>query len=141
MAALTADRDTDIRRGEVASYPVKASTTIFAGSIVCVETASGYVVPGSDTAGLVFVGIAREKVDNSSGSSGDLEVEVDCAPGMIAELAATGLAQADGDGTQVYVADDQTVAKSGGSNSIKVGLLREFKSATTAVVMIQPLIA
>lgn len=141
MAALTADRATDTRRGELASYPVKASTTIYAGSIVCVLNSSGHAQPGSDTANLVFVGIAREKADNSAGAAGDVSVEVDCAPGMIVELAASGLAQADGDGTQVYVADDQTVAKSGGSNSIKVGLLREFKSATIAVVMIQPLIA
>ncbi len=140
MAALTADRNTAIERGEVRSYPVKGSTTIYAGSIVCVEASSGFAVPGSDTAGLVFVGIAREQVANT-GSNGDLSVNVDCAPGMVVLLNASGLAQADGDGTQALISDDQTVATSGTTNSIKIGKLAYFLNATTAAVMIEPLTA
>ena len=139
MAALSADRNTTIERGEVRSYPVKGATTIYAGSIVCVLNSTGYAEPGADAANLVFVGIAREQVANT-GSSGDMSVEVDCAPGMIALLAASGLAITDADGTQVFVSDDQTVAKST-SNSVKIGKLAYFIDATTAAVMLEPLTA
>lgn len=139
MAALTADRAVTMEVGSVRSYPVKASTTIYAGSIVCVLNSTGYAEPGSDTANLVFVGIARRKADNSSGSAGDISVEVDCIHGSTWRFAATSLAQADGDGTQVYVSDDQTVAKST-TNSVKIGRLAYFESATVAVVAIEPLV-
>jgi hypothetical protein len=138
MAALTADRAVTMEVGSVRSYPVAASSTIYAGAIVCVDN-NGYAVPGSDSANLKFVGIAREKADNGSGSAGDISVEVDCIHGSAWRFAATGLAQADGDGTQVYVSDDQTVAKST-TNSVKIGRLAYFESATVAVVAIEPLV-
>jgi hypothetical protein len=138
MAALTADRAVTMEVGSVRSYPVAASSTIYAGAIVCVDN-NGYAVPGSDSANLKFVGIAREKADNSSGSAGDISVEVDCIHGSTWRFAATSLAQADGDGTQVFVSDDQTVAKST-TNSVKIGRLAYFESATVAVVAIEPLV-
>jgi hypothetical protein len=138
-AALTADRDTDTESGYTPSYQVKGSTTIYLGSIVCVELSSGYVVPGSDTSGLVYVGIAEEYVDNSSGSNGDKSVRVNAQPGLTALLTASGLAISD-IGDQLYISDDQTVAKST-TNSIKIGKLAYFESATSAPVRCEPLTA
>lgn len=136
MAALTADRDTTMEIGAARSLRVKASTTIFVGSIVCLD-ATGFAVPGADTANYTFAGIARETVTTTATVSDSDRVEVDCSPGAVAHLAASGLAIADG-GVQLYVSDDQTVAKST-TNSIKIGKLAYFESAAVAPVLLAPL--
>jgi hypothetical protein len=112
MTALTADRNTEIKQLKRAmKYPVAASTTIYAGAMVAVNT-SGYLVPAADTVGYRVVGLADEQVDNSSGSNGDLWC-----------LVRTGLASFENDSTDavaqvnighhVYVQDDNTVASAG----------------------------
>ena len=73
MAALTGPRNTEkLGGGDICplpSYPVAASTTIYAGALVGLNSA-GYLVPMSGT-GQRVVGIANETVDNSSGANGD----------------------------------------------------------------------
>ena len=73
--ALSEDTVFDHADFETWEYPVAASTTIYEGSIVCVNS-GGYAVPGADTSGYVFAGIAREGADNSDGSAGDINVKV-----------------------------------------------------------------
>lgn len=75
MPALTADRNTPKKDGIIVEMPVAASTKIYAGSLVCAN-ASGYVIPAADTAGLTFLGVALNAVDNSAGSNGDKTVLV-----------------------------------------------------------------
>lgn len=62
MAALTATTLTKgaPRAGRL-SYAVKASTTIYAGGLVCTDT-SGYLVPMADVVGNRFAGLALETV-------------------------------------------------------------------------------
>lgn len=130
MAALTADRQTKFYPvGDMVAHPVAASTKIYLGSLVCVN-ASGYAIPGADTAGLSFVGVACETADNSSGSAGDIKVQVRRLG--IANFAASGLTQANVNDA-LYISDDQTVATTT-TNSIQCGRLAFFESATEAPV-------
>lgn len=130
MAALAEDRDTPMRDNRMYSYPVKAATKIYAGSMVAID-ADGYAVPAADTAGLALVGRAEEQIDNSSGSSGDLSVLV--RRGTF-KWAATGMTIANV-GDPVFVLDDQTVGvASGATNEIFAGTIVEVESATAVWV-------
>ena len=108
MAALTADRNTQYRDGEMVSFKVKAAAKIYAGSIVVSD--AGYAKPGVKAAGLIYLGRAEEFVDNTNGSDGDVSVLV--RRGRAFKWAnATGAnaaAQADV-GKPAYIFDDQTV--------------------------------
>jgi Uncharacterized conserved protein (DUF2190) len=131
MSALTNDRDTVRKEGNYASYPVKGGAVIYAGAMVCIG-ADGYAVPASDTAGLKFMGVARAYVDNSTGASGSLQVEV-WRRGCF-NLAASGMALANA-GDDVFALDDQTVGITGAStNHIKCGAVSEYVSATSVYV-------
>lgn len=133
MAALTADRNTKrLETQELQSYPVAASTTIYAGSMVCINT-SGYAVAAANTAGYALAGVARAQADNASGSAGDINVEVYRIGSF--ELASSGLTIAS-EGQPCWVSDDQTVATTPGN--VFVGIIREYVSATSAYVDVEP---
>lgn len=127
MAALTQDRETPRKEGILLEYPVAASTTIYKGSIVMVVTGTGYAVPGANTANGVVIGVATEKVDNSSGSDGDLTVEVE-RKGLF-KFAASSIAITDV-GKAVFVVDDQTFDETDPGNSVSAGKLVKYESAT-----------
>jgi hypothetical protein len=127
MSALTRDRATPYREGIEVEYLVAANTKIYAGSLVCVN-AAGYAVPAADTSGYRFAGVALEQVDNSSGSGGGMNVRVRRAG--VFEFDAGSITQ-DMVGAPMYATDDHTFDDVAGStNSIKVGLLTKFVSAT-----------
>ncbi|MFZ2448094.1 MAG: capsid cement protein [Syntrophobacteraceae bacterium] len=125
MAALTSDRKTVYREGIEIEYKVAAGAKIYAGSLVCLNTA-GYAAPGADTASFRFIGVAVEHADNSSGENGDITVRV--RRKGVFRFAASGMAITD-IGAAVKVSDDQTVAKST-TNSVACGTIAEFISAT-----------
>ena len=62
MAALTADRNTQRKPGELLPFKLAAGVKIFAGSLVCAN-ASGFAVPGSTAATLTYLGRAEETVE------------------------------------------------------------------------------
>ena len=132
MAALTKDKITDKKVVGLKTYPVKASTKIYAGSMVGIDSA-GYAVPGSDTAALKIVGVANKQADNSSGANGDINVAVE-AP-IVAKFNATAITQAMV-GQVMYVVDDNTFDDSLGTNGVKAGVLVEFVSATEGWIKI-----
>lgn len=116
MAALTKDRNTPRADGDLRSGPVAAGTLIYAGALV-MRDASGDLVEGQTAIGLVGVGRAEARVDNSAGSAGD--VVATYRPGIYRfanSAAADEIAQADV-GSLCYAVDDQTVAKTDGSSS------------------------
>lgn len=125
MTALSSDRKTVYREGVELGYPVAASTTVHAGSLVCLN-ASGYAVPGADTTGFKFAGVAMEAADNSEGSNGGATVRV--RRKGVFRFSASGMAITD-IGASVYIADDQTVAKSS-TYSVACGKIAEFASAS-----------
>ncbi|MCB1219274.1 MAG: hypothetical protein H7A35_05490 [Planctomycetales bacterium] len=124
MTALTESRYTRHREGTVTAHKVKGSTQIFKGGIVCADS-TGHAVPGSDTAGQTFIGVAIEDADNSSGSDGDVNVRV-MARGVFSFAKGGSITQADL-GQPLYIVDDQTVAVvSTVTNDIQAGRLEGF---------------
>lgn len=121
MAALTADRDTPYREGVVFQYPVAASTTIYAGGMLALDS-SGNAVSASDTAGLTVVGISTAQVDNSAGDAADKNVPVRAGVFGLAASGTSAPTKAN-IGELVYVEDDQTVSTDAGTNAIVAGTL------------------
>ena len=116
MAALSQDRNTARLQGDVFSGAVAASTTIYAGALV-MRNAAGYLIEGQTATGLVGVGRAEERVDNGSGSNGDLSARF--RPGIFqfgnsASADEITIAEI---GDVAYAVDDQTVAKTDGSSA------------------------
>ncbi len=127
MAGLTKDRATPYRDGIEIEFPVAANTKIFAGSLVCAN-ASGYAVPAADTAGLRFLGVALEQVDNTGGANGAKKVRLRRAGAF--EFDAASITQAMV-GTSMYVVDDHTIDDAAGpTNDIRVGILVKYVSDT-----------
>jgi hypothetical protein len=131
IAALTADRSTPYRAGDLLSVPVYRSTTIYKGSLVSVNS-SGYAIPASDSANTYFVGVAENYVVNS-GSDGDKSVTVR-TKGQF-KFPATSISQAHL-GSIMYVKDDQTFDNTS-TNLIPCGRLVEYVSATEGWIEIQ----
>ena len=116
MPALTNDRNTRLRSGDVYDDPVAASTVIYAGALVCLN-AAGNAVPGAVATGLKARGVARVRVDNGGGDAGDKRIE--SAPGVYRfgnSASADEIARGD-IGATAYIVDDQTVAKTDGSSA------------------------
>lgn len=135
MSALSSDRKTDVHSSDRLSIEVAASAVIYGGSLV--SALSGYAVPGADTASHVFRGVAVARADNSSGSNGDIEVEV-MQTGVFRFAGAAGASFVQGDvGTAVTIADDQTVSKaSQTTHDIACGKIVKLESATDVWVRI-----
>jgi hypothetical protein len=122
MTALAQDRDTPMKHeSRTLSCKVAASTIIYKGAIVAFN-AGGFLVPGSDTAGLATAGIADQHIDNSGGANGDLECVVlkgvaGCRGG------ATPPTQAEV-GRAVMIADDAGVTTAAfATNDVVAGVL------------------
>lgn len=130
MAALTAARLTKSRGGlRLQKYPVAASTTIYAGSMVMINSA-GYAVPAAAAANNKgTVGVAVATVDNSSGSAGDLDVSAQEGEFL---FEGDSLDQANL-GDIMFSMDDQTVGDDATAtgDEPRCGRLTEFVSATS----------
>ena len=112
MTALTSDRDTVRRNGD--EFEFEVASTVYAGSMVCLN-ADGKLVPASVTAGLSpVVGVAQRL-----GRTGE---KVPVRRGVFAFAAvsddAPALAQVGG---VCYAADDCTVKKTAVSNAPVAG--------------------
>lgn len=121
--AASADVSTAERKGDLVSRPVAASTLIYAGTLVAIN-AAGNAVPAADTAGLKVDGVADEQVDNSAGLAGALRITVRRGVRLFANSGTNAVTVAEQDKV-VYVEDDQTVNKDGGTNHIPAGLCLE----------------
>jgi len=118
MTAQTGDLDRGQKEGVIKDYKVKASTTIYKGAGLMVIKGTGYAIPAADTASGIFIGVALEGVDNSSGSDGDKSVRV-LADGRHS-FTVSGATIADV-GKDVYASDDTTLLMTGQSNDVWVG--------------------
>ena len=122
MTALTKARNTPRRDGDVRGLAVKGATRIHAGSLVAIDTADGYAIPGKVSTTLKAMGRAETDADNSSGSAGDISVMVRRGVFLLANMAdgnadEIGRAQI---GSDCYIVDDQTVAKTNGASTRSV---------------------
>ena len=134
MAATTADRAFRSKlvptEFELDAYDVAATATLYAGTMAIIDSNGDLDAPaGSDGATTVVVWI-DENVDNSAGAAGDETY----APkvGCVREVIASGLTDAD-NGKVAYVADNQTITLTAGTNAI-AGKIFKVLSATRAFV-------
>lgn len=131
--ALSAIRNTSSKNGgAIKQYLMKASTTIYAGGMVALDS-NGLAIPAAASAaakGVVGLAVAS-KTSAASGST-----YVQAQEGWFL-LAGTTLAQSN-QGALVYAADDQTVDDARGTNYPVAGLLIEYVSASSAWVWLSP---
>ena len=119
MTALAQDRNTPMKGdARAVLYKVAAATQIYKGAIVSVN-ATGFLVPASDTAGTLVVGIANGNVDNTGGADGALSclvqkgvagLRADTTPITQAEVGRAVMVQDDGNITTAAVATNDIAA-------------------------------
>lgn len=119
MAALTADRETPRRSGDIVTLPAAASKKFYAGALGA-RDASGNATPGATSTTLRGVGRVREQVDNSAGSAGDLQVNLEKGIFRFGNSSSTDAITTADIGNDCYIVDDQTVAKTNGSSTRSV---------------------
>ena len=116
MTALAKDRNTKRRAGQDFTDPLAASTKIYAGALVCIN-AAGYAVPGATSTTLKARAAGALLVDSRRG----------CFP-FVNSAAADEITRAD-IGATAYIVDDQTVAKTNGTNTRSAaGVIRDLDS-------------
>ena len=130
MAALSKNRKTSERVPVLRQFETAAK--IYTGALVALNSA-GKAVPASDTAGLTVVG--RAELTAESGKM--VTVKIGC---FLYENSTGAAVTAVEVGKVCYVADDQTVAKTGGTNSIVAGLVYDIdKKGVWVLVGTQPI--
>ena len=116
MTALTQDRATLRRPGEQIEPPVGANARIYAGALVAIN-AAGFAVPGSTATGLIGAGVAEQRADNTGAAAGAIRVRLNRLPHCFGNSdSADAITLADV-GSDCYIVDDQTVAKTNGSGT------------------------
>ena len=114
--ALTADRNTPRRDGDIYEGPVAASKKLFAGAFGAFD-ASGNLTPGATATTLIGAGRVEELADNSAGLAGDINARVRRGVFRWENSAdADAITQAE-IGDPCYLVDDQTVAKTNGGGT------------------------
>jgi hypothetical protein len=122
---LTRERNTPARHSGQWAYKVAAGVHIMAGALVVLE--AGYARPGKTGTGLVAVGRAEETVDNAAGAAGAARVRVERGTFLFANSATDPITQAEV-GTDCFVVDDETVAKTDGAGTrSRAGIVREVE--------------
>lgn len=130
MAALTKNRSTPERIPTLRQF--EAAGEIYAGALVALNS-SGKAVPASDTAGLRVLGRAETRA-----KTGEMVTVKSGCFLFKNSTEAAAIAHAD-IGNVCYVADDQTVAKTGGTNSIVAGLVYDVENKGVWVLVgVQP---
>ncbi len=117
--ALTADRATRRRTGDVFSFPVEGTKKCFTGGIAVIN-AAGYCEPGTAATAKKAVGVFQETVDNTNGADGAVAVSVRKGVWHFLNSSAGDAITLADVNASCYIVDDQTVAKTDGSASRSV---------------------
>ncbi|MET4199074.1 hypothetical protein ABIA95_003074 [Bradyrhizobium sp. LA8.1] len=118
MTALTADRMTQRREKPIHHYDVKATTKIWMGALVALN--AGYAQGGTTATGLIAVGRAEHYADNSAGANGDIKIKVRAGVFKWNNSTSTDQITRTEIGSDCYIVDDNTVAKTNGSSTRSV---------------------
>lgn len=103
MAALSANLTRIFSaRPSPRTYIVKSGKTVYQGSLVGLEKATGHIVPLDDAADRAFIGVAQSKVVGD----GVLTVGVWCIDAVLEKIAVTGLSGEALVGEVVYATTD-----------------------------------
>ena len=132
--ALTANRHSRMIVGDMVELPVKAAVHIYAGGFVCVNSDSGYAVPGVGAANSVCMGIAESEADNTNGDSGDINVRVRRVGVFL--MAASSIAIASVGLVMYLQASADTFDETVGTGSVKCGVLIKVESSTSGWIEI-----
>lgn len=125
MPAQTAPRSTPRRDGTLLDFARAASVTLFPGAIACLN-ASGLVTPGAVATTLKALGRVKRQYADDSGA---MRVEVERGTFKYGNsTAGDAITNADY-GSQVFIVDDNTVAKTNGTSTRSVaGICRGVDS-------------
>ena len=132
MAALQQDRNTkEIYCNAPAIHRIRSmgKTQVYAGSI-CAVNSEGAAVPAADEAGLVVLGRCETYLSHGKIIAKSGVFIFDAATDGSEKLSDTDINHI------VYVLDDHTVGKTGGTNHIPAGVLRDIVSSTEVAVEI-----
>ena len=144
MTALAASYDPKRKDGELIRYPLAAGVRVFKGALTCVVSATGFLEPAADVAGVVFAGVAFEEANNGTGgvqydgsvSSGAAGVEsVLVQTRGVFQYHKSGAVQADV-GKAAFVLDDNTVSTVATTDNVRVGVVVGLVDAGMVAVRI-----
>ena len=132
MAALTGDKQVNYQPGSVYRLGLDGGSTrtTYKGALISQDT-TGYALPGANTAGYEFAGVAVEQVAQTATSSDGTD-KIRVARNGLVELAFSSVAVADV-GRPVWLTDDQTGSLTQ-TNVGPIGRVVERLSSTLAVV-------
>ncbi len=119
MTALTKERDTARRTGDLLTLKAAAAKKYYAGSLVA-RDANGRATPGATATTLLGLGRCLETVDNSAGADDAVDVTIEKGIFRFANSSAGDLITAADIGNSCYIVDDQTVAKTDGTSTRSV---------------------
>ena len=114
MVALTQDRNTPRADGNERTGLLGASQAIFAGSIL-MRNATGDLIEGAVATGSFGVGVAQERLGSTT--AGVTPIRYRLGIFRFANSSAGDLIAKVDIGTVCYIVDDQTVAKTSGTNT------------------------
>ncbi|MFZ5653173.1 MAG: hypothetical protein ACOY42_02050 [Pseudomonadota bacterium] len=137
MTAATQNRNTRQRAGLARGYPIAAGVHAYAGAIA-VLNASGYCAPATTATGLVPLGRFAEEYDNTGGANGAATIEVERGIFQYANSASADEITAADIGKKCYLVDDQTVAKTNGTNTRSIAGIVDGVDALGVWVLIDP---
>jgi len=132
MTALSASYDAKRQDGEIMSFKIKATYTIYKGALTGILPANGYLYPAANTSTMILAGVAVDKSVAVSGES-DGARSVRVFRSGVFQFAASSADQS-WVGQIMYVADDNTVAKSDPGNTVVAGVCVEFISSSLVKV-------
>ncbi|WP_224825601.1 hypothetical protein [Cognatishimia sp. MH4019] len=129
--ATNAERNTEMRQGDVFAYDLDAAAKINKGALVVLD--AGYAKAGFADNAVVTVGVA---MDSADAAEGDLTVKA--RTGTFKFRGATGADEITRTeiGKDCFVLDDETVAKTdGGGARSKAGRVRAVEGASVWITI------
>ncbi|QOX79800.1 hypothetical protein FY034_12950 [Trichlorobacter lovleyi] len=108
--ALTADRNTQMKDGELIAVPVAANAVIHAGAMVAAN-ATGFAVPGATATTLTYLGRAEEAVDATGYTDGVVQLLVRRGKAFKWKNSGSDAVTQASLGKDCYIVDDETVSK------------------------------
>lgn len=129
--ALSADRTLSIRGLGTRNQIGAAVDVFYVGAMICEDLDTGAATggeAGTDATTKQFVGVNMTHIDNSSGSVGDVDLDL-LTEGEV-NFPCTGATQA-WEGNLMYLLDDETVTvAASASKNVGIGRCTQFISAT-----------